>query len=136
MKVLDRGHLYELDTLDRVDGPEERCNQLRFVKRIGDKYPGNQAPGYEGTTTQEVLRALIDRTNYVNAQEWHVENIDVVLALRHALLRLEERAAKVRGDFHELQAAFRRYPAATIETLPTCDACGHIACSKHKDQAP
>jgi hypothetical protein len=40
MRVFDPGHKY-----------------LKFVKREGDNYPRNRGH-YEGTTSQEVLRAL------------------------------------------------------------------------------
>jgi hypothetical protein len=68
MRVMDPGHWYELALLDALPN-RLGLETLRFVKRVGDKFPGNQLPAYAGTTTQEVLRALIDRTKYVDAQE-------------------------------------------------------------------
>lgn len=52
MKVLDPGHVYGLANLDL---PEEgvlrrRHIGLTFVKRVGDKYPGNTPPAHFGTT--------------------------------------------------------------------------------------
>lgn len=49
MRVLDPGHLYALDSLDKSE--DDKSQLLRFVKRIGDKFPGNIAPPYAGTTT-------------------------------------------------------------------------------------
>ncbi|MEE8598507.1 MAG: hypothetical protein V3S69_03160, partial [Dehalococcoidales bacterium] len=53
MKELVRGHVYELDYLDG-DGKGTLC----FVCR--EREP------HEGTTTQEVIRALIKRTQHCN----------------------------------------------------------------------
>lgn len=130
MKVIDPGHLYDLDLLDADVHGSMRTRELRFVKRVGDKFPGNEPPAYEGTTAQEVLRALIDRTIYVDGQEHHDENDNAIEALRDALCYLEARAAKVRGDL----GLFRRQYADhgdEIESMPTCADCGHIACSRH-----
>lgn len=91
MKCIDPGHLYDLDCLD-VGLRSERvghAERLRFVKRIGDKFPGNRMPGYSGTTTQEVIRALIDRTKYVNGQRENQVNLKVIRDLRSAFVELE-----------------------------------------------
>jgi hypothetical protein len=62
MKVIDEDHKFDLATLDGYEPI-----RLTFVKRNNppDKYPGNK-DAYPGTTTQEVLRALINRSLYVN----------------------------------------------------------------------
>lgn len=65
MIVLDPGHRYHLHTLD--DNAPQAYWPLQFVKREGAKFPGNLGH-YPGTTTQEVLRACIDRAGYVNRQ--------------------------------------------------------------------
>lgn len=138
MKILDPGHLYSLDTLDGdadlQDGfTLESSVTLRFVKRIGVKYPGNDPPGYDGTTTQEVLRALIDRTKYVDKQDQHTVNISVLYNLRSALYALERRAAERRGEPRALDAirAIDGSPDAGIEAFAKCETCGHIKCSVH-----
>lgn len=46
---------------------------------------------------QEVLRALIDRIRYVNAQKFDQNNLLVLLCLRAAFNALEERAATLKG---------------------------------------
>jgi len=114
MRVIDPGHAYLLACLDR-DGEEE----LFFVKRQGDKYPGNDS-SYGGTTTQEVIRALIDRTKYVNAQEPSHTNDTVLGYLRAALWELEMRAADRRGTWVSTRLK------GAIEDEPTCEQCGHI----------
>jgi hypothetical protein len=63
MKILDAGHRYQLDHLDG-----DNVTELTFVKRSGAMYPFNIGE-YEGTNVQEVLRALIDRTEYLNRQK-------------------------------------------------------------------
>ena len=128
MKVLDPGHIYELAHLDG-----DSSSLLIFVKRMGEKYPGNDC-AREGVTTQEVLRALIDRLQYVDNQHPWDENKFVIKLLRNAIFGLEIRAARARGD----EAGFRKalkesgfYSPDQIEKIPTCPKCGHIGC-EHK----
>lgn len=122
MKTVNPGHLYMLKTYDsRVflgDQP------LMFVKRMGDRYPGN-ADAHPGTLSQEVLRALIDRVKYVNGQAPCSENGHILENLRAALLLFESRAARVHGlsltdflDSHD----------EVIEDLEACPHCGHLVC--------
>lgn len=127
MKILDPGHLYDLDLLDATDAAGRA--ELRFVKRIGDKYPGNQEPAYEGVTTQEVLRALIDRSQYVDAQRPNVANKLVLSNLRSALRWLEVRAAEERGDDI---AAEKIIDMQEPELEPVCAGCGHLLCGRHE----
>jgi hypothetical protein len=112
MKVLDPGHCYLLDVLDG-DAPEE----LTFVKRVGDKYPGN-TDAYSGTTLQEVLRACIDRVKYVNAQIPDFNNNDVLYHLRATILALEQRAYVRHGILCDLLIT-------EIEDLPV-NSHGHL----------
>lgn len=126
MKILDPGHLYELDNLD-APGPSLQTATLRFVKRVGDKYPGNSEPAYEGTTTQEVLRALIDRQKYVDGQRHDMANVLVVSNLRQALRWLEVRAAEERGDDVAADAVL---DMKEPELEPTCAGCGHVLCAR------
>lgn len=92
MKVIEPGHIYELNWLD---GAPERAgvnkdltlvqNQLIFVNREkGTEHPGTQ--------TQEVLRALIERTQHCdNCLRWP-GNDQIVHHLRMALVLHEARA--------------------------------------------
>lgn len=118
MHVLDPGHMYRLRWLDGGS-----FGVLRFVKRSGEGYPGNIG-NYPGTTTQEVLRALIDRTQYVDNQIPCGENLEVLDHLRQAIYFLEERAA----DRHGRTLVLTEDEMECIETLPTCDKCNHIGC--------
>lgn len=125
MKVIDPGHRYALQQLDIKPGD---LQILRFVKRIGNKFPGNEPPGYCGTTTQEVLRALIDRTKYVDRRAPHEANHHVLTSLRQALIWLERRAAVERGDAEAASAFVDMFD--DIELQPTCAECGHVMCRR------
>lgn len=124
MKVIDPGHDYEIAVLD-ADPERPLRHHLSFVKRVGEKYPGNVGH-HAGTTIQEVLRALIDRVKYVDGQIPDVRNSMVLFFLRRAIWLLEDRAAERHG---------RRFldpnlvePDYQIELLPTCSKCLHIGC--------
>lgn len=128
MRVIYPGHTYELDHLD-VGTADINCDPtiLRFVKRIGEKFPGNSGPSVSGTTTQEVIRALLDRTQYVNRQRPDPTNYRVIKSLRSALVDLEIRAARERGDSDSVESIMlMTHP----ETWPTCAGCGHLCCSR------
>lgn len=137
MKVIDPGHVYELDCLDHDPSKDAhilRKHRLIFVKREGERFPGNVGTR-SGTTTQEVLRALIDRTKYVDAQIHSRMNHGALNGLRAAMFFLELRAAGERGEDCRLWKdriyQMRRDHATFIEDLPTCSTCGHVFCTKH-----
>lgn len=119
MKTLDPGHFYALDL---IDGRGETF--LRFVKREGKGYPGNVG-SYAGTNMQEVLRALIDRTKYLDNQIPHPSNKIIVYLLRSCIHKLERRAAERHGRLLKMPYGL------PIEHIPVCRTCGHIACDKH-----
>lgn len=132
MKVIDPGHVYELKWLDGEPDVQSRScteecsqNRLTFVKREGAGYPGNVGH-HPGTTIQEVLRALIDRVNYLDNQIPHSANQSVITKLREAIGHLEFRAAARHG--RDLQPFLMRM-GQHIEDLPTCPKCLHIGCS-------
>jgi len=117
MIVQDPGHLYTLPSLD--DGQPQ---ELRFVKRIGEKYPGNEPPAYGGTTMQEVIRALIDRAEYLQQQIPCCETEAAIGNLRTALLLFEIRAARV----HQRSLDFKRL--RDFEAAERCGHCLHVGC--------
>jgi len=141
MKVIDPGHVYELQWLDgepevaELNDPEQevsrpfRTNTLQFVKREGPGYPGN-VYHHPGTTIQEVLRALIDRVKYLNNQIPDKRNDGVILQLQCAIWLLEDRAAQRHGR------DFSKITPYKIENRPTCSKCLHIGCNGqcHPDQ--
>lgn len=93
MRVIDPGHKYEVHVLDNKL-PDWQWMHLTFVKRLGDKYPGNRQPAYPGTNIQDVCRVLIDRLKYLHNQEPHWINPACIVALRVVMNLLEYRAAK------------------------------------------
>lgn len=117
MRVIDPGHTYMLQMVDApVPGQEA---SLSFVKRYGDKYPGNNSR-HGGPIMQEVLRALIDRCEYVNNQAYSPETEAAQGLLKAALVLLELRADRIAG----------RQVASVDEYLyhSTCEKCGHVMC--------
>jgi hypothetical protein len=119
MKVLDPGHRYSLSVLDIKDELPYTCH-LQFVKRIGEKFPGNQPPAEPGTTVQEVLRAVVDRLAYVNNQQPHQDTREAQLFVEMAIWHLERRAAII----HERPVP---NPHEAIYGV-TCPKCGHVGC--------
>lgn len=87
MKIIEPGHVYELNTLDGDGTPET----LTFVNREdGEEHPGTQ--------TQEVLRALIDRTMHCdNCIRWN-NNDKIIFHLRMALALHEARALERKAE--------------------------------------
>ena len=119
MKIVDAGHVYRLDG---YDGGEPQT--LIFVKREGDGFPFNEGK-HGGTNCQEVLRALIDRTEYLFRQIPSAETQAAIECMKTALFMFEARAARRHGrhlDFADLHSAVRLNP---------CKTCGHIGCDGH-----
>ena len=85
MKVIDPGHIYELRQLG-----DENTQTIRFIKRSGGAVQYDQ--GWAGLQTQEVLRALIDRTKYLNSLLPCQETSEAVRHLEMALYWYEVRA--------------------------------------------
>lgn len=86
MEIIEAGHIYKLDWLDTdrtINAPYDPF--LVFVNREdGTEHPGTQ--------TQEVLRALIDRTMHCdNCLRWE-GNDRIIYHLRMALALHESRA--------------------------------------------
>lgn len=116
MKVLDPGHRYALDSLDG-----EFPQTLTFVKREGAKYPGNVG-SHPGTTMQEVLRALIERAEYVNQQIPCAETTLAIGLMQSALYLFESRAARCHGRILDASVA------DLVDGVGKCKRCGHVGC--------
>ena len=118
MKELTPGHEYNLNVLDQTDPKARQVGWLIFVSRVGGKYPGNEI-AFPGTTTQEVLRALIARARHVDNQDSHPINQPMIKEWRRHIWQLECRAAERHN---------RPLPVLTddFECKPTCTICGHI----------
>lgn len=119
MDILDAGHSYLLETLD---GRGEKI-RLDFVKRAGAKFPMNFG-SRAGTNCQEVLRTLIDRSQYLYKQRPCAETEAVIGLLQSALLLFEIRAARRHNRHLDLVSA------SQLES-GTCKTCGHVGCTSH-----
>lgn len=123
MQIVEPGHIYDLAWYDG-DAQRPFESLLIFMKREGAGYPGNVGH-HPGTNIQDVLRALLDRVKYLDAQIPDVRNTSVVMLLRTAIGLLEERAAERHGRL----ATWPPLPYLAIEAYPTCAICGHIGCA-------
>lgn len=85
MRVLEPGHIYSLPHLEG-----EGAEILTFIKRSGGAidYGPTEHPG---TNTQEVIRALIDRSKYLDNVLPCDETKDAIYFLRMALYSYEVR---------------------------------------------
>jgi hypothetical protein len=123
MRVVDPGHVYELQALDMLD--EDSClPPLVFVKREGEKYPGNIGH-HGGTNCQEVLRAVFDRLGYLDRQIEDSRNQKCRYLIAEAIELLEARAADRHG----------RPRPTRIEAVAgkTCRKCGHVGCAEEEE---
>jgi hypothetical protein len=111
MKHVEAGHVYDVENVDGTG-----TQRIRFVRRRDAD--ANKLDRFEpGILAQELLRVLIDRTLYLNAEAPCVEDVEIVEKLRDCLRLYEARAAR---------RSIERVPM--IERAPTCDECGHIRC--------
>lgn len=92
MRIIDPGHQYLVEALDNG-----ATQLISFVKREGPDYSGN-FNHYAGTNCQELLRVLIDRVKYLDAQIACAENTKIIELLRTALEQFEIRAARRHGE--------------------------------------
>lgn len=123
MEVIDPGHKYELAAFD-THGLIV-CQPLQFVKRNDppEKYPGNDS-AYPGTQIQEVLRALINRVQYVDNQIHCTQTSKVESNLLQSLWLLEHQHC----ERHGMPDAMEIVDVGTVDTVPFCPTCGHIIC--------
>lgn len=85
MKVLTPGHQYLLSNIKSDDGDKD-VNILKFYNE-----KGASRDEIIGTSNQEVLRALIDRVNYLDNELPHSFNKEIIFHLRKALALHEAR---------------------------------------------
>lgn len=98
MRIIWPGHTYEVEEYDNpYPQPDDKLQQIRFMHRVGDGYPGNEGIEHSGTNSQELIRVLIDRTKYLHNQIPAAENRGIIENLRTALLLYELRAARRHG---------------------------------------
>ena len=99
MKVIETGHIYEpsVRTVENGGTRSEAAHnqQLVFI----NKQPGQE---HDGTTTQEVIRILLDRTRHCANCMPHPNNERIIYHLRMALVLHEARALErqtEKGEF-------------------------------------
>lgn len=89
MRIIEAGHIYDLNNIDCAEmGHSEgscQANILRFVNR-------EKGTEHCGTQTQEVIRALIDRTQHCDSCLRWEGNDQIIYHLRMALVLHEARA--------------------------------------------
>jgi hypothetical protein len=93
MEVIETGHVYR--PANRKEDSSCEGQTITFI----NKEPGNE---HGGTTTQEVIRILIDRTRHCANCMPHPNNERIVYHLRMALVLHEARALErktEKGDF-------------------------------------
>lgn len=143
MKVRDAGHVYDLGVLG-IEGEsmaQASPFELVFLKRNGG--PVQRDEQWDGTISQEVIRALIDRTKYLDALLPCRENVMALAGLRQALYWYEVRAYRrhlqhlnrvnaLDDETVELPVPFEMF---AIEELPTCAHCGHILTISHEEHS-
>lgn len=117
---LDPGHYYRIPRLDGYG-----FQSLRFVKRCDyndpTRFPGN-TNAYPGATSQQILRILLSRMEYLQNQIPCAENVIIIENLQNCLYFFEARACRRHGitvDFNKDDAS----------TAPMCRKCGHIKCN-------
>ena len=115
MQEIEPGHKYSLNSLDG-----NTPNILVFVQRVGEKYPGN-SNAHPGTTSQEVLRALLKRISYVDEQQPCWQNKFIWLFLSLSFYLLEQR------HYHKHSLGIPRFE--NLHLLATCPKCGHTRCN-------
>lgn len=137
MKVLEPGHVYELEHLGTPG-----CEVLTFIRRNSAAITHESE--HPGTNTQEVLRALIDRSIFLNHVLPCAETEDAIEYLRMALACYEARALRRKreklnreaGQHEEARERYEDVPfigdfvtpwhERGIEAAPTRASDGHI----------
>lgn len=93
MEIIEPGHIYRLSWLDEQPATFREVGQVQDVHVESDLIFVNREDNpHGGTQTQEVLRALIDRTMHCdNCLRWN-GNDQIIYHLRMALVLHEARA--------------------------------------------
>jgi hypothetical protein len=114
MRIVDPGHVYELQNVDG-DGVQT----IRFVRRRDDEALLLGAElRTEGVLFQEVVRMLVDRINYLNAEGPCAETVAITECLRRVIQLGEIRAARRTIEKHPM-----------IERMDVCEECQHALCT-------
>lgn len=121
MKELDPGHRYSVNNYppQKDEGFPIYQQILQFVKKIGEKFPGNSGTEVSGTNCQEIIRVVIFRSKYLYNQKPCEETLEIINLGRQQLILFENRALREKG-LNPIS-----WPLE-IENLLPCRICGHI----------
>lgn len=121
MIIVEPGHTYGLHNIG--PGLYKDIGHIVQFKRTRDERGRllDPAEQREGPLAQELLRVLIDRTLYLNAEDPCNEDVAIVGHLRDALRLYEARAAR---------RTIEKMPMPERESL--CGVCGHLLC-EHRE---
>jgi len=86
MKVIEPGHIYELENFENDGTPNQ---VLEFIHKESDD--GVFKTMANGTTNEELLKVLIDRLEFLNAKMQNKYNVFAIKNLWAALFYLESR---------------------------------------------
>jgi hypothetical protein len=128
MRILDPGHQYVVANYP-CDGGEPIIDELwiGFVKKIGERFPGNEPPESNGTNCQELLRVIINRCLYLNDQKPSPQTVRIIELARTQLYLFEYRAAELKGKLQDFFIMSEiRSDLIGIENVKPCTVCGHI----------
>lgn len=92
MKVLDVGHLYELDNFE-AGGLSQQLQFINKVNKTDEHGEVHLVTLKNGTTNEEVLKVLLDRLHALQAKYACRENSIAITKLEEALMWLEKRTA-------------------------------------------
>jgi hypothetical protein len=88
MKVLDAGHRYEVANFDNP----ETFQEISFVSKSPVEEGSKEMKlNFDGTTNEELLAVLIDRTKYLNGLFPCRENSIAITKMEEAKMWFEER---------------------------------------------
>lgn len=102
MQVREKGHVYQ--PVERTpEGEALPVNADTQTIVFVNKEDGRE---HKGTTTQEVIRILLDRTRHCNNCQPHYLNEHVIYHLRQALVKHEMRALERKAEKGDIEPEY------------------------------
>jgi len=92
MRIIEKGHVYELDY---IDDDMNKCRDMGERRLV---FVNREDTPHAGTQTQEVIRALIDRTQHCDSCLRWDGNDKIIHHLRMALVLHEARALERKAE--------------------------------------
>lgn len=91
MKVLTRGHRYELANFENKEAQGQILQFIEKAPVVNPEFPGQTVTINDGTTNEECLKMLIDRVQTLQNNFGCKENACCITHLEEALMWLEKR---------------------------------------------